>query len=340
MDAAARAGSQTVEPGPLRAELGGAPLPSAPPPEPDGAFVSRMTFTGRDEYFRIRAANLFSWARRSASTRRGQKVRKTKYFWQNTQLDGHVFDFHGKPAVILRGRVVALVLLVAYMWGFEFFTDRRHGDIVVLLALGPWLFVKPEQFRFATKFRGLRFGFAASYRDALSSCCRSSSCGSRPTSRRRSLRAQTYAGLVGAARVTIVTLLLIPGMTTCLKVFQHDCATYGERRFAFRPALAEFYWIYAQGLLLLLLGGICGALLFVFIPLMFADEAGPEAPEWLWIVNAGAVALTLFVFAGPFLAARVQQLLGPAHTQVEERAFPHRDRRVACCSGWCCAMSD
>ena len=110
-----------LEPGPLRAELGGAPLPPEPAPEPDGTCVSRMTFTGRgDEYFRIWVVNLFLSIVTLGVYSAWAKVRKTRYFWQNARLDGHVFDFHGSPLPILRGRIVALVLLVAYSWGFEF----------------------------------------------------------------------------------------------------------------------------------------------------------------------------------------------------------------------------
>ena len=40
------------------------------------------------------------------------KVRKTRYFWQNTRLDGHAFDYHGDPRAILLGRIVALALVL------------------------------------------------------------------------------------------------------------------------------------------------------------------------------------------------------------------------------------
>ena len=249
-----------LEPGPLRAELGGAPLPAQSAPEPDGTYVARMTFTGRgDEYFRIWVVNLFLSIVTLGVYSAWAKVRRTKYFWQNARLDGHVFDFHGNPVAILRGRIVALVLLVAYTWGFEFSLAAGLASIAVLLAAGPWLFVKAQQFKFAnTSFRGLRFGFAAApatgYRVVLP------------------ILAVWFSTSVLAAVVTrmslgwgialgvasVATVLLIPGMHHRLKAFQHDYATYGERRFTFRPALVEFYWVYVKGLALLVLGGIAG----------------------------------------------------------------------------------
>ena len=38
------------------------------------------------------------------------KVRKQRYLFDHTQVDGSGFDFRGTPLAILRGRIVALVL--------------------------------------------------------------------------------------------------------------------------------------------------------------------------------------------------------------------------------------
>ena len=144
-----------------------------------------MTFTGRgDEYFRIWIVNLFLTVLTLGIYSAWAKVRKTKYFWQNSRLDGAVFDFHGNPVAILKGRILALVLLVAYTWSFEFSLAAGLVTIAVLLAAGPWLFVKAQQFKFGnTSFRGLRFGYRGERTGtACASCCRSSSCGSRPRS--------------------------------------------------------------------------------------------------------------------------------------------------------------
>ncbi len=113
--------------------------------DPDEPLVARMTFTGRGgEYFRIWVVNLFLTVITLGIYSAWAKVRKTKYFWQNAQLDGHVFDFHGDPVAILRGRIVALVLLLAYSWGFEFSRATGLAAIAILFAAGPWLFVKAQ----------------------------------------------------------------------------------------------------------------------------------------------------------------------------------------------------
>ena len=311
-----------LEPGPLRAELGGAPLPAQSAPEPDGTYVARMTFTGRgDEYFRIWVVNLFLSIVTLGVYSAWAKVRRTKYFWQNARLDGHVFDFHGNPVAILRGRIVALVLLVAYTWGFEFSLAAGLASIAVLLAAGPWLFVKAQQFKFAnTSFRGLRFGFAAApatgYRVVLP------------------ILAVWFSTTVLAAVVTrmslgwgialgvasVATVLLIPGMHHRLKAFQHDYATYGERRFTFRPALVEFYWVYVKGLALLVLGGIAGSLFSAFAAPVITGKADPGGPDWLWFATGAALGLSIYVIAWPYLAARLQQVVW-SHTRVDDVRF-------------------
>ncbi|MFO1323661.1 MAG: YjgN family protein [Burkholderiales bacterium] len=311
-----------LEPGPLRAELGGAALPPEPAPEPDGTYVTRMTFTGRgDEYFRIWIVNLFLTLVTLGIYSAWAKVRKTRYFWQNARLDGYVFDFHGRPLAILRGRILALALLVAYSWAFEFSLAAGLVTIVVLLAIGPWLFVKAQQFKFGnTSFRGLRFGFAASNRDGYRYVL--------PillmwfsTTIATALMTSDRPGVVGAFSVlSIATVLLVPAMHQRLKAFQHRYATYGERRFDFAPALVEFYWVYAKGLLLLVLAGVLGATVLSVAMVPFYARGSSHPPDWLLFASGIGVVLIVYVVAWPFLAARLQQVVW-AHTRVDDVRF-------------------
>ena len=69
------------------------------------------------EYFRIWIVNLllvivtfgiyWPWARR----------RKLQYLYHCTWVDGHAFDFHGNPRSMLRGSMLAGVLLAVYGMG-------------------------------------------------------------------------------------------------------------------------------------------------------------------------------------------------------------------------------
>lgn len=116
-------------------------------------------FTGRGaDYFRIWIVNLFLSVITLGIYSAWAKVRRVKYFYNNTSLDGAIFDYHADPMSILRGRMIAVpVLLVIgvldqFLHGFAF--------PVVWLALAPWVVVNSLRFNAAnTSYRGLRFGF-------------------------------------------------------------------------------------------------------------------------------------------------------------------------------------
>jgi hypothetical protein len=132
------------------------------------SYVHTPEFTGRgDEYFRIWIVNVLLTLVTFGVYSAWAKVRRAKYFRNNTRLAGHVFDYHGSPKAILRGRLVALVLLTAYSWAFQFSNAAGLVTVIGLCAAGPWLFMRAQQFAFAnTSFRGLRFGFQARASDA------------------------------------------------------------------------------------------------------------------------------------------------------------------------------
>ena len=154
-----------LEPGRLRKELGattGALSRRVP------RRIASFQFTGDGrEYFRIWVVNVLLTLVTLGVYSAWAKVRKTRYFWQNTRLDGHAFDYHGDPRAILLGRVVALALVLGYTFAFDI--SRATGLVMVALlcAVGPWLFMRAQRFRLVnSSWRGLRFGFDARLREA------------------------------------------------------------------------------------------------------------------------------------------------------------------------------
>jgi len=124
----------------------------------------RFTFTGSGrEYFRVWIVNLCFTLLTLGLYSPWAKVRRLQYFARHTRLDGAVFDFHGDPRAILKGRLVALVLLAA--WHYAFSLSLGAGLVIVGgLALALPLFLRSAlRFRLAnTSHRGLRFGFDGS----------------------------------------------------------------------------------------------------------------------------------------------------------------------------------
>lgn len=301
------------------------------PGEPDTAHRARhvagVVFTGRgDEYFRIWVVNLLLTLLTLGVYSAWAKVRKAKYFRHNTRLDGHVFGYHGNPVAILRGRLLAVALLAAYTWAFQFSNRAGLLTVAMLCAVGPWLFMRAQQFTLAnTSFRGLRFGFHAhpgeAYRTAL------------PVLALWLLPEAATAltgdeGRLAEASGTALALAL-PWMHHRLKAYQRRHAIYGDQRFTFAPARGRFYAIYAKGLGLVVVSGVLAGVTITWLSAWWrgpGSNAGYSVIETL--IYGGLAGLLIYVVAGPYYAARLQQLvwnrtrLGDIRFRTEIQALP------------------
>src|SRR5690349_21748350 len=110
------------------------------------------------EYFRIWIVNLLLTIVTLGIYSAWAKVRKMQYFYRNTRLDGAVFDYHGRPWAILKGRLIVLVLAVAYNVSFKFSLVAGLIAALVFAAAMPWLLAQSQRFRLHnSSYRALRF---------------------------------------------------------------------------------------------------------------------------------------------------------------------------------------
>lgn len=95
------------------------------------------------------------------------KVRTTNYFYGNTKLKGSSFSYTASPISILKGRLIAFVVLTAYTFLSQS-SPQIGGLIILLIALiSPLVIVNSLKFRmYNTEYRGLRFGFIGSTGEA------------------------------------------------------------------------------------------------------------------------------------------------------------------------------
>ena len=136
-------------------------------PEPEQPHAQRdltVKFTGSgSEYFRIWIVNLLLSIVTLSLYRPWAKVRRLRYFYANTLVDGHAFDFHGDPLKMLRGYLLTGAMLVSYSVANRFSPVAGLVAICVLAVLWPALMRAALQFRLAnTSWRGLRFRFSGS----------------------------------------------------------------------------------------------------------------------------------------------------------------------------------
>jgi uncharacterized membrane protein YjgN (DUF898 family) len=121
----------------------------------------RFAFTGRAaEYFRIWAASLFLSLLTLGIYSAWGKVRKRRYLYAHTGLAGNGFDYRASPLAILRGRVIALVLLGGLALAGHFLPAAQLAFIALLLALTPWIVVASSRFNARnTTWRNVAFAF-------------------------------------------------------------------------------------------------------------------------------------------------------------------------------------
>src|ERR1700687_5062640 len=120
----------------------------------------RLDFIGRaGEYFRIWIVSLFLSVVTLGIYSAWGKVRKKRYLYSHTELDGTGFEFRATPLAILRGRVIALVLLGGFALGGHVLPIMQLVFIIILLALTPWIVVAASRFNARNSaWRDITFG--------------------------------------------------------------------------------------------------------------------------------------------------------------------------------------
>lgn len=287
-----------------------------------------VSFSGSgSEYFRIWIVNLlltlvtlglyFPWA----------KVRRLRYFYGNTSVGEHAFDFHGEPRRMLRGFL--LVGAMALLYGLASKVSPISGLIALLIvaALWPALFRASQQFRMAnTSWRGLRFRFngdlAGAYKAMLPLFVPGLSM----------LGLGLFAGspedappvgdpgVVGAVIVLVVALgsmLLIPLFLWMLKKYQHGHYALGPLQTELRTSAGSFYMIALKTLgvsLLAALAGVVAALVFgggSVMALMSGGGKGAAGAATVVAMVIGLIAIYggVIVAVQPYVVSRLQNLV-------------------------------
>lgn len=170
------------------------------------------------EYFRIWIVNLLLTVVTLGIYSAWAKVRRLRYFYGNTYLDGHPFEFHGRPLAILKGR---LIVLAAYLV-FVFAAQLNPAIFLVVLPLAifgvPWIIMKSRLFQTRmSSYRNIRFNFHGTYGGAL-------------------------GAFIGWYLLTIVSLgILYPVWVRKRVEYSLDNAAYGTQKWSFLTGNGRFY---------------------------------------------------------------------------------------------------
>ena len=120
------------------------------------------------EYFRIWIVNLALTIVTVGLYSPWAKVRRKRYFYEHTVVDGDTFEYRGNPVAILKGRLIALAIAAA-LWIVSHFAPALMVVVIIaMIFVIPWLIVRSFAFNaYNSAFRNIRFHFRGTYGRAL-----------------------------------------------------------------------------------------------------------------------------------------------------------------------------
>ncbi|MBV8209344.1 MAG: DUF898 domain-containing protein [Burkholderiaceae bacterium] len=287
-----------------------------------------MEFTGTGaEYFRIWIVNLLLTIVTLGIYSAWAKVRKLQYFYRNTRLDGSVFDYHGNPIAILKGRILAVATLALYKYALPLLGSFGLILMLAVLAGAPWLLAQSYRFRLHnTSYRGLRFRFDGPVSQAylifglpiavllIPGALVALAVRSDP--QHPDLKVLAVIGIA-----YLVLMILWPYLHFSFKRWQHNHACYGRARGRFEARAGNFYGPYLAGAGIILLCTILTAVLFVVMAAVTAAnraqavKTGESLGVAILIVSYAAA-----VIVGTLISARIQNVVW-SRTRLDEVGF-------------------
>lgn len=135
------------------------------PAETAGPGFRSIGFHGRaGEYFGIWISNLFLSIVTVGIYSAWAKVRRIKYFYNNTKIDGFPFSYHATGKQILIGRLVAFAVMIAYSALTTFFPLTAIPISIAFVFALPWLINRSLRFAARmTSWRNVRLDWHGTY---------------------------------------------------------------------------------------------------------------------------------------------------------------------------------
>ncbi|MCL6705437.1 DUF898 family protein [Pseudomonas sp. R2.Fl] len=221
--------------------------------------LTRGEFRGSaSEYFGIWIVNILLTIVTLGIYSAWAKVRRNRYFYGSTFVDGHSFDYHARGLQIFIGRAIVLAILVVINLLTTFVPPLALVAPVVFFTVLPFLLARGLRFSArVTSYRNVRFDFTGTAWGAF--------------------KAVVLGGLVAFLSLGILAPLASRWMYRY--IFNH--LRYGDRPFSTDPRLGRLYRAWWPAFAIMLVGVLIamaiGVLLYIAtameVPGM--DENGP-----------------------------------------------------------------
>ncbi len=282
-----------------------------------------IRFTGSgSEYFRIWIVNLLLTIVTLSLYHPWAKVRRLRYFYGNTLVDGHALDFHGNPWKMLRGYLLVGAMVLLYSVAGKFSPVAGLVAFLIVAAIWPALFKASMQFRMGnTSWRGLRLRFKGSTAGAY-----------------RAMLPLFLPGLVVLVMVLgvpdptqppswylpsflgamLVAFLFMPWLLWSLKKYQHEHYALGQVQTCFKARVSSFYGVFLQTFGVTLLAGVVMAVVIAVLAVIGAatvmlggkDMArNPVAAIMAGLFVGVIMMLVMQLLPRPFFESRLQNLV-------------------------------
>ncbi|MFC6670349.1 YjgN family protein [Marinobacterium aestuariivivens] len=249
------------------------------------------------EYFRIWIINLCLTVLTLGLYSPWAKVRKMRYFYGHTALDGSSFEYTADPVTLLKGRLIAVAALALYALCTTYLPLIAPLFGLAFIVAMPWLIVRSLRFgHYHSRYRGIRFDFDGQYRNA----------------------AIWY--LLGPLASVLTLGLAIPYFACRQQQWLVRNSRFGTSRFDSDLRVGSVYGVYIIGLGIGLLGFLIPALLGT------ASVLQPGTGSLL----APLFGLPFFYLAGVFVRTRITNLT-LNHACLDEHRFESRMETPAMC---------
>lgn len=201
------------------------PLPegAAPPVSPPAASPSpdfqNINFNGTGkEFFGIWVSNLFLSIITLGIYSTWAKVRRMKYFYNNTFIENFSLNYHATGMQLLKGRIVAIVILVVYSIITTMIPITAILFSLAFLVAAPWIINRSLRFSARmTSWRNVRLNWHGTY-----------------------LRSLVYFLL--APMISVLSLgLLVPWVARNYYRYYAEGHSFGVERFVTNTKLSDYY---------------------------------------------------------------------------------------------------
>lgn len=271
--------------------------------DPDGDLLAPqpLVFQGEGrEYFRIWIVNIFLSVITFGIYSAWAKVRRLQYFYRNTRLGGATFDYHGRPIALLKGRIVAILMLAGYYGAAAMSPLFGLAAFAVLALALPWLLVRSLRFRcHNSSYRGIRFRFHGTTAEAY----------------------WVYLGLPVLSLFTF--FLLFPYAHHRMRKYQQDNLAYGNVRFTMHAPVGEFYVTHVLNIFVFGALMVAAILAMVAVAAVLAAGGGLEQnedPPAVMMAAFFAVYGLALLLSRALVLSRIQNLVW-SHTRMGPHGF-------------------